>query len=111
MALRVPTPNVSIVDLVATVERETNTQEVNEAFRSAAAGELAGILEYSVEPLVSTDYVGNPASSIVDSLATSVLNGRMVKIIAWYDNEWGYSNRSLELASFVAARLPATSGV
>ncbi|MEE9579488.1 MAG: type I glyceraldehyde-3-phosphate dehydrogenase, partial [Gemmatimonadota bacterium] len=111
MALRVPTPNVSIVDLVATVERETNTQEVNEAFRSAAAGELAGILEYSDEPLVSTDYVGNPASSIVDSLATSVLNGRMVKIIAWYDNEWGYSNRSLELASFVAARLPATSGV
>ena len=111
MAMRVPTPNVSLVDLVATVERETNTQEVNEAFRSAAAGELAGILEYADEPLVSADYVGNPASSIVDSLATSVLDGRMVKIIAWYDNEWGYSNRSLELASFVAARLPATSGV
>ncbi len=111
MALRVPTPNVSLVDLVATVERETNTREVNEAFRCAAAGELAGILEYSDEPLVSIDYVGNPASSIVDSLATSVLDGHMIKIIAWYDNEWGYSNRSLELASFVAARLPATSGV
>jgi len=111
MAMRVPTPNVSLVDLVATVERETNTQEVNEAFRSAAAGELAGILEYSNEPLVSCDYVGNPASSIVDSLTTSVLDGHMVKIIAWYDNEWGYSNRSLELASFVAARMPATSGI
>ena len=85
---------------------------MNEAFRSAAAGELAGILEYSNEPLVSCDYVGNRASSIVDAAwPTSVLDGHMVKVIAWYDNEWGYSNRSLELASFVAARMPATSGI
>ena len=111
MAMRVPTPNVSIVDLVAMVEKDTSAKEVNEAFRSVAAGSLAGILQYTDEPLVSTDYVGNPASSIVDGLATTVLDGRMVKIIAWYDNEWGYSNRSLELASYVAARMPAASGV
>ena len=111
MSMRVPTPDVSIVDLVATVETETNVREVNEAFRSSAAGELAGILAYTDEPLVSTDYIGNPASAIVDGLSTAVIRERMVKVIAWYDNEWGYSNRCLELASFVAARLPAASGV
>ena len=111
MAMRVPTPNVSIVDLVATLERDTTVREVNEAFRSSAAGELAGVLEYTHEPLVSTDYIGNPASSIVDGLSTAVIGGRMVKVVAWYDNEWGYSNRCLELASLVASRLPATSEV
>lgn len=111
MSMRVPTPDVSLIDLVAEVERETSAREVNEAFRSSAAGELAGILEYTDEPLVSTDYIGNPASAIVDGLSTAVMRGHLVKIIAWYDNEWGYSNRCLELASFVAARLPAASGV
>jgi len=111
MAMRVPTPDVSLIDLVVEVERETSAREVNEAFRSRAAGELAGILEYTDEPLVSTDYIGNPASAIVDGLLTAVMRGHLVKIIAWYDNEWGYSNRCLELVSFVAARLPAASGV
>jgi len=110
MAMRVPTPDVSIVDLVATVETETSVEEVNEAFRSAAAGELASVLEYTEEPLVSTDYIGNPASAIVDGPCTAVIGGRMVKVIAWYDNEWGYSNRSLELASFVGARGSAAAG-
>jgi glyceraldehyde 3-phosphate dehydrogenase len=111
MSMRVPTPDVSIVDLVATVESKTSAREVNEAFRSRAAGELAGVLAYTDEPLVSTDYIGNPASAIVDGLSTAVLGDHMVKVIAWYDNEWGYSNRCLELASFVAARQPAASGV
>ena len=111
MAMRVPTPNVSIVDLVASLEKATSAPEVNEAFRSAAAGPLAGILHYTDEPLVSTDYIGHPASSIVDGLCTSVIDDRMVKVVAWYDNEWAYSIRSLELASFVAARQPTASGV
>ena len=111
MAMRVPTPNVSLVDLVVDLQRETSSAEVNEAFRTAAAGVLAGVLAYTEEPLVSSDYIGHPASSIVDGPSTAVIDGRMVKVIAWYDNEWGYSNRSLELASFVAARQPAASGV
>ncbi len=111
MAMRVPTPNVSLVDLVVDLQRETSSAEVNEAFRVSAAGDLAGILAYTEEPLVSSDYIGHPASSIVDGPSTAVIDGRMVKVIAWYDNEWGYSNRSLDLASFVAARQPAASGV
>ncbi|MGD2069247.1 MAG: type I glyceraldehyde-3-phosphate dehydrogenase [Gemmatimonadota bacterium] len=107
MAIRVPTPDVSIVDLVAQVEKETSVEEVNAAFRAAAEGDMAGILGYSEEPLVSIDFTGNPNSSIVDSLSTAVIDGRMVKVLAWYDNEWGYSCRCVDLAKFVGERLPA----
>ncbi len=109
MAMRVPTPDVSIVDLVATVSRETTAAEVNEAFAAAAAGPMDGVLEYTDEPLVSVDFTGHPASSIVDAQLTSVLGGRLVKVISWYDNEWGYSNRCVDLARFVGERLPATA--
>ena len=107
MAMRVPTPDVSIVDLVATVTGTTSAEELNEAFRSAANGSLNGIMEYSDEPLVSVDYTGNPASAVIDAESTSVMAGSLVKVVAWYDNEWGYSNRCVELAQFVAERLPA----
>jgi glyceraldehyde 3-phosphate dehydrogenase len=106
MAMRVPTPNVSIVDLVANVGRDTTVAQVNEAFRSAAeAGPLNGILGYEDAPLVSIDYVGNPHSSIIDGLSTSVIGGRMVKVISWYDNEWGYSTRCVDLARTVGQSL------
>jgi len=104
IALRVPTPTVSIVDFVANVKRSTSIEEINQAFKSASEGNLKGILEYSDEPLVSTDFKGNPASSIFDSLSTMVLNGTMVKVLAWYDNEWGYSCRLADLASFIASK-------
>jgi glyceraldehyde 3-phosphate dehydrogenase len=106
MAMRVPTPNVSIVDLVANVGRDTTVAEVNDAFRSAAeAGPLKGILGYEDAPLVSIDYVGNPHSSIIDGLSTSVIGGRMVKVISWYDNEWGYSTRCVDLARTIGQSL------
>ncbi|MEE9207166.1 MAG: type I glyceraldehyde-3-phosphate dehydrogenase [Gemmatimonadota bacterium] len=111
MAMRVPTPDVSIVDLVANLGRDTTVEELNETFRSQAQGPLQGVLEYSDEPLVSIDYVGNPASSIVDGLATAVIGGSLVKVISWYDNEWGYSSRCVDLARFVAERLPAGASV
>jgi glyceraldehyde 3-phosphate dehydrogenase len=111
MAMRVPTPDVSIVDLVARVGRDTTTDEVNTAFRHAADGALNGVLEFSDEPLVSVDYTGHPASSIVDGLSTSVIADRMVKVISWYDNEWGYSRRCLDLARYIGERLPARAGV
>ena len=98
MALRVPTPNVSIVDLVATVERATTVDEVNAAMKAASEGAMAGILGYEVTPLVSIDYVGDPRSSIVDALSTAVVDGTLVKVISWYDNEWGYSSRCVDLA-------------
>ena len=98
MAMRVPTPNVSIVDLVANVEKETNVEEVNAAMRSASEGALAGILGYEETPLVSVDYIGDPRSSIVDGLFTSVVDGNLVKVVSWYDNEWGYSSRCVDLA-------------
>jgi glyceraldehyde 3-phosphate dehydrogenase len=98
MALRVPTPNVSIVDLVATVERATTVDEVNAAMKVASEGAMAGILGYEVTPLVSIDYVGDPRSSIVDALSTAVVDGTLVKVISWYDNEWGYSSRCVDLA-------------
>ncbi|MBX6362354.1 MAG: type I glyceraldehyde-3-phosphate dehydrogenase [Gemmatimonadetes bacterium] len=104
VSMRVPTPDVSIVDLVAEVERETTIEEVNQAFRDAAAGELKGILAVSEEPLVSVDYTGNPSSSIVDLLSTMVIDGRLVKVMAWYDNEWGYSCRCVDLAVYMASR-------
>jgi glyceraldehyde 3-phosphate dehydrogenase len=104
IAIRVPTPNVSLVDLVAETETVTTPEEVNNALRKAAEGELKGILGVCEEPLVSVDFNGNPLSSIVDALSTSVIDGTMVKVLAWYDNEWGYSCRVRDLIKFVAAK-------
>jgi glyceraldehyde 3-phosphate dehydrogenase len=104
-SLRVPTPTVSVVDFTADVRRETTVDELNEAFRAAAAGSMQGILGVSDEPLVSTDFRGDSRSSIIDSASTMVLGGTMVKVIAWYDNEWGYSCRVADLIGFVAQRL------
>ncbi len=110
MAIRVPTPDVSIVDFVATVERDTTREEVNAAFEAAANGPMSGILGVSNEPLVSIAYTGDPRSSVVDAVSTSVMDGRMVKVLAWYDNEWGYSSRVVDLVSYVGERLPANVG-
>ena len=104
-SLRVPVPVVSIVDLTVTLKREVTVAEVNEAFRKAAAsGPLQGILGYSDEPLVSSDYQGDPRSSIIDGLSTLVIGGKLVKILAWYDNEWGFSNRLVDLALLMEKR-------
>jgi glyceraldehyde 3-phosphate dehydrogenase len=97
MAIRVPTPNVSVVDLVAWLKKETSAEEVNRIFKSYSEGKLKGILSFCDEPLVSIDFNGNPHSSIVDGPSTKVIGGRMVKIISWYDNEWGFSNRMVDL--------------
>lgn len=102
IALRVPTPNVSIVDLVVEVEKPTIAEQVNDAMRAAAEGPLKGVLAYSDLPLVSSDYRGSDASSIVDAELTMVMGGNMVKVVAWYDNEWGYSQRVVDLAEVVA---------
>ncbi|RAL24480.1 ArsJ-associated glyceraldehyde-3-phosphate dehydrogenase [Thermoflavimicrobium daqui] len=102
LAIRVPTPNVSVIDLVAELEKDVTIEEVNEALKNAAEGELKGILAYSDEPLVSVDYNGDPHSSTVDALSTMILEGNMVKVMSWYDNEWGYSNRVVDLTQFVA---------
>ena len=104
-AMRVPTPDVSIVDLVAEVETPTSIDALNAAFREAAAGPLAGILGVSDEPLVSVDYIGNPNSAIVDLQSTLVIDGELVKVVAWYDNEWAYSCRCVDLAGYIAERL------
>jgi glyceraldehyde 3-phosphate dehydrogenase len=104
VAMRVPTPNVSIVDLTAELERDVTAQQVNDAMRSAANGPLEGILAYEENPLVSVDFVGDPHSSIVDGLSTNVVAG-LVKVLAWYDNEWGYSMRCVDLARFMGERL------
>jgi glyceraldehyde 3-phosphate dehydrogenase len=98
---------VSVVDFTAELARPTSAEEVNAAFRAAAAGPLAGILGVSDEPLVSSDFRGDPRSSIIDSASTMVIGGTMVKVIAWYDNEWGYSCRVADLIRYVAERLPA----
>jgi len=103
-AMRVPTPNVSVVDLVADVVKPTSVEEVNAALKAAAEGPLAGILAYTEEPLVSRDFNGDPHSAIVDALSTMVMDGTMVKVIAWYDNEWAYSKRVVDLAAYVAGR-------
>jgi glyceraldehyde 3-phosphate dehydrogenase len=108
MAIRVPTPDVSVVDLVAELEREVTADQVNAAFHAAASGPLNGILAISDEPLVSVDFTGNSASSVVDGLSTSVIDGRMVKVLSWYDNEWGYSTRVVDLVRYVGERLPVT---
>ncbi len=104
MSLRVPTVTVSVVDFVATTRKEVTRDSVNAAFKEAAAGPLKGILDINEEPLVSTDYRGDSHSSIVDGLSTMVLGGNMVKVIAWYDNEWGYSSRVADLANFVGQK-------
>ena len=104
IALRVPTPNVSVVDLVAQVEKRTIAEEVNGALQSAAEGELKGILGYTDLPLVSSDYRGTDVSSTVDGQLTIALGGDMIKVVAWYDNEWGYSQRVVDLAELVAAK-------
>jgi len=104
MAVRVPTPNVSLIDLTAELERDATAEEVNAAFRSAAEGALKGILQYSDEPLVSVDLNGNPHSAILDAQLTVGIDKRMVKVIAWYDNEWGYSCRVRDLIKFMASR-------
>jgi glyceraldehyde 3-phosphate dehydrogenase len=101
LAVRVPTPNVSLVDLVVTTEKDTSAAEVNAAFKAAAGGPLQGILEFCELPLVSRDFNGNPASSIVDGQTTTVIGGNMVKVMAWYDNEWGYSNRVVDLVGYL----------
>ena len=105
VSLRVPTPDVSVVALTAEVERTTTADEVNAAFREAANGSLRGVLAVSDEPLVSVDYIGNLMSSTIDSLSTSVVDGRLVNITSWYDNEMGYSARCVDLISYVGARL------
>jgi glyceraldehyde 3-phosphate dehydrogenase len=104
-ALRVPTSTVSLIDLTVEVERETSTDELRSVFKEAAEGKLKGILGYSEEPLVSVDYKGDSRSSIVDAEYTQAMQGNLVKVVSWYDNEWGYSVRLIDLANFVAERL------
>ncbi len=102
ISIRVPTPDVSLIDFVCVVKREVTPEEVNAALKEASEGELKGILDYCEEPLVSVDFMGNPHSSIVDALSTDVINGNLVKVIAWYDNEWGYSCRLVDLIEYMA---------
>lgn len=105
MAIRVPTPNVSVIDLVVSLENETSKTEVQDVLRQAAENVLKGILQYTEEPLVSIDLNGNAHSSIVDGTLTTVINKRLVKVISWYDNEWGYASRVRDLAAYVGKRL------
>lgn len=105
LSMRVPTPTVSVTDLVCDVRRETTLEEVNGALKRAAEGELKGIMAFSEEPLVSIDYRKDPHSSIIDGLSTMVIGGTMIKVISWYDNEWGYSNRIVDLVNYIAERL------
>ena len=102
IAIRIPTANVSLVDLVAQLKKNTNAEEVNKAFKAAAENELKGILQYSEVPLVSVDFMANPHSSIVDALFTRVTEGNLVKVLSWYDNEWGYSCRVVDLVKFIS---------
>ena len=105
IAIRVPTPDVSLTDMTCVVERSVTKEEINAAFKAASVGALAGVLDYSEVPLVSVDYIGNPASCTLDALSTNVVNGTLVKISGWYDNEWGYSSRCVDLLRFIGARL------
>ncbi len=104
ISMRVPTPNVSVVDLALLVDKKTSAEEINAAFRAAAGGPMKGILQYCDEPLVSIDFRGNAHSSIVDAPYTKVMEGDFVKVLAWYDNEWGYSNRCVDLIAFIARK-------
>jgi glyceraldehyde 3-phosphate dehydrogenase len=110
LAIRAPVPTGSVVDLVCTVAQETTAEQVNAVVRSAAEGPLEGILSYTEDPIVSSDIVGDPHSSIFDSEQTLVIDGRLVKLVAWYDNEWGYSNRCVELAAKVLQPVAASAG-
>ncbi len=110
-AMRVPTPNVSVVDFVAITNKPTTTEEVNKAFREASHGELKGILGYTEDPVVSSDMMHNPNSSIVDAGMTKVLDGNMVKVVSWYDNEWGYSLRIIDLVEYVGKTMPVEAAV
>ncbi len=105
LSLRVPTPTVSIVDLVVTLKKSATAEEINQALKDASYGELKGVLDYTEEPLVSIDFKGNANSSIVDGLSTMVIEGDMVKVLSWYDNEWGYSSRVVDLIKFIGDRL------
>ncbi|MCY8868232.1 glyceraldehyde-3-phosphate dehydrogenase [Bacillus inaquosorum] len=111
LALRVPVPNVSLVDLVVDLKSDVTAEEVNEAFKQAAKTSMYGVLDYSDEPLVSTDYNTNPHSAVIDGLTTMVMEDRKVKVLAWYDNEWGYSCRVVDLIRHVAARMKHPSAV
>lgn len=111
MALRVPTPNVSLVDLVVDVKRDVTVEEVSSAFMTAASGPLQGVLDFTTEPLVSIDFNTNPHSAIIDGLSTIVMAGRKIKVLAWYDNEWGYSCRVVDLVQFVASKMKKLSAV
>ncbi|MEE9192388.1 MAG: type I glyceraldehyde-3-phosphate dehydrogenase [Candidatus Aerophobetes bacterium] len=105
LAIRVPTPDASLVDLVAEVEKDTTREDVNAAFKRASEGNLKGIMKYCEEPLVSSDFITDASSCIVDADLTSVIDGRMVKVMGWYDNEWGYSCRMVDLAAYMAKRI------
>lgn len=104
LAVRVPTPNVSLVDVVMEVEKETTTAQVNEMLKAAASEELKGILQFEEAPLVSSDFKKNPNSSIVDADNTKVIGGNLVKVLSWYDNEWAYSCRVIDLIRYIAAQ-------
>ncbi|MFJ8529892.1 glyceraldehyde-3-phosphate dehydrogenase [Bacillus sp. NPDC094106] len=111
MALRVPTPNVSLVDLVVDVKRDVTVEEINEAFKTVANGAMKGIVEFSEEPLVSIDFNTNTHSAIIDGLSTMVMGERKVKVLAWYDNEWGYSRRVVDLVKLVVSELAKQENV
>jgi glyceraldehyde 3-phosphate dehydrogenase len=102
--MRVPTPDVSVVDFVGVTKKNTTTAEVNTALKSASEGSLKGILGYTEDPVVSSDMMHNPNSSIIDAEMTKVLDGNLVKVVSWYDNEWGYSNRIVDLITFLAKK-------
>ena len=109
-AVRVPTPTVSLVDLVCVLKKDATVEEINAAFKKASENEMKGILGYSEEPLVSIDYRGDARSSIVDGLSTMAMGSRMFKVVSWYDNEWGYSSRTVDLVDFVANKMKASEG-
>ncbi|MGW6661977.1 glyceraldehyde-3-phosphate dehydrogenase [Peribacillus sp. NPDC055009] len=111
MAIRVPTPNVSLVDLVVDLNRDVTIEEVNQAFIDASENELKGIMEFTMEPLVSSDFKTNPHSAIIDGLTTMMIGDRKVKVLAWYDNEWGYSNRVVDLVKLAGSELKKMSEV
>ena len=104
MAIRVPTPNVSLIDLVVEVKKNTSNKEVNDVFKEASREGLKNILRVEDNPLVSIDYNGDPYSSIIDGLSTKVMKDNMIKVLAWYDNEWGYSNRVKDLLKFIVSK-------
>jgi glyceraldehyde 3-phosphate dehydrogenase len=105
IAIRVPTPDVSLTDLAVVVERSVTVDEVNAAFKAAAGGAMRGVLQYTQEELVSSDYIGNPASCILDAKSTNVVDGLLVKVCGWYDNEWGYASRCVDLLRYIGARV------